>query len=853
MINLELNEVKKILEQNFDKGLSEGKKRNIIFWYDDNGEFKDQIDTLALSNAKLLKLDGQNYFYVKYLLEKQDTKSNYLVYAPFSKPNPRGNWLLDILKYSDEFSTDRTTIIMRNLGVKNEALKNIFRHYTKFFDNKERYRLLKSYNTEYHTEESVHISILSALCKLPFPDFDKVIKALLIEYAQDDNTYFTEIDKFGDINVFWSLMEKYYGYILEEKTIEHLSAFFLITGLYYTLEEKIPTHWGKFISPKRADCFVFLSNFMNNAKVMDYFDILSIKVEKQLNLKDYIDKWHIDNYVVSDIFKIFDETILYKLTENLMSDVGEFERYKDIILQRRTKHWYKKYENDYNSIYWALVMLESWETAKNDIKEHKPYGFFHKYVKQYYIMDTAYRKFINSFDKVSNKEPLLELKEKIENTYVNGYLNQLSIKWSDSLAALEQNWQITPLDLQQDFYVNYVKPHEDKDERVFVIISDGLRYEAAKELEEELNTERRGSTKITPMFGVLPSYTGLGMAALLPHDEIKINDKFQVIVDGVNSDGIENRNKILQNSQEDSIAVGYELLSDMKRDDFRKLFGGKKVVYIYHNSIDARGDNFLTENEVFNAVEDTFGELKTLINNLINNVSATYIYIVADHGFIYKRGAIRESDKVSKESLEDSFQNRRFILTDKDADFNGTLTFNMNHIIQDSKLKCIVPRGVSRFKVQGGGANYVHGGAALQEVVIPVIKFKNERGKTAKEVKKVDVKLTSISRKITNSITYLEFFQVDKIQDKTVPRRLAVYLADEEGNRVSNENVIIADSNSDNPEDRTFREKFVLKSMKYDKNNKFYLVLEDEEETVEKIYDKISFIIDIAFMNDFGF
>ena len=145
------------------------------------------------------------------------------------------------------------------------------------------------------------------------------------------------------------------------------------------------------------------------------------------------------------------------------------------------------------------------------------------------------------------------------------------------------------MDLQQDFYVNYVKPHEDKDERVFVIISDGLRYEAAKELEEELNTERRGSTKITPMFGVLPSYTGLGMAALLPHDEIKINDKFQVIVDGVNSDGIENRNKILQNSQEDSIAVGYELLSDMKRDDFRKLFGGKKVVYIYHNSIDARG------------------------------------------------------------------------------------------------------------------------------------------------------------------------------------------------------------------------------------------------------------------------
>jgi len=176
----------------------------------------------------------------------------------------------------------------------------------------------------------------------------------------------------------------------------------------------------------------------------------------------------------------------------------------------------------------------------------------------------------------------------------------------------------------------------------------------------------------------------------------------------------------------------------------------------------------------------------------------------------------------------------------------------MNHI-KNTRLKCIVPRGVNRFKAQGEGANYVHGGAALQEVVIPVVKFKNERGKNAKEVKKVDVKLTSISRKITNNITYLEFFQVEKIQDKTVPRRLLVYLADEKGNRVSNENIIIADSKSDNPEERTFKEKFILKSTKYDKNSKYYLVLEDEEETVENIYEKIPFIIDIAFTDDFDF
>jgi len=42
--------------------------------------------------------------------------------------------------------------------------------------------------------------------------------------------------------------------------------------------------------------------------------------------------------------------------------------------------------------------------------------------------------------------------------------------------------------------------------------------------------------------------------------------------------------------------------------------------------------------------------------------------------------------------------------------------------------------------------------------------------------------------------------------------------------------------------------------MKYDKARKYYLILEDEEEQVEKIYDRIPFTVDLAINNDdFGF
>jgi hypothetical protein len=99
----------------------------------------------------------------------------------------------------------------------------------------------------------------------------------------------------------------------------------------------------------------------------------------------------------------------------------------------------------------------------------------------------------------------------------------------------------------------------------------------------------------------------------------------------------------------------------------------------------------------------------------------------------------------------------------------------------------------------------------------------------------------------------LEFFQTEKVEEKKIAMRLKIYFEDEEGNRISNENIVIADSRSSKPDERSYKEKFTLKDKPYDKEKKYYLVLEDEDETVEKIYEKIPFMVDLAIMNDFGF
>ncbi|MGN9166198.1 BREX-1 system phosphatase PglZ type A [Tissierellaceae bacterium HCP3S3_D8] len=850
---MNLSEIKKILEENLNQEPSNGKIRNIVFWYDGESEFVEDIKSLELENAKIFHLTDNNKLYIKYLLEKEDIESNYLIYSPKPRPIPRENWLLDIEKYSEEFSTDKTTVIMRDLGVKDETLRNVFKKYIKFFGNKERYERFASYNIEVYTEEKIDIAVLSTLCKLQMADFELVVKTLLMDKIEE-NKIMEEIVKFGDITALWNLLEKQYGYHFEENSLDQLMIMLLVTNLSYKLETKVPKTWERFISSKVADSIVFIDHFMSHSIDSKSYNKISNHIGQKLNIRDYISKWDIEDYIECDTFKDFDDEIITKLITSLVENVGEYEKYRKIINKRRTSHWFSQLSNEYDAIYYAMEILRLEKELEKNIKGATTYEMVDNYTKSYYLFDTFYRKFYISYDRIDDKEKFYKLMEVVENTYTNWYLEELSIKWSGLVEdELKNDIRISGLTKQQEFYETYIASHMRKDERVFVIISDALRYEAAKEFSDIINRDRQGKSEIFFMQGVIPSYTKLGMASLLPHKKIEISDNGDIVVDGINSSGTINRGKILFNHINESVAIQYNDVKDMKRSGYKETFGGKRLIYIYHDVIDAIGDKASTERDVFEAVEKTIDDLNNLIKSLVNNVSATNIYITADHGFIYRRSPLQEFDKMDKLGVKAIDKGRRYILTEENSEEQGILSLSMKYLLgEGTSLNAVIPKGVTRFKIQGAGDNYVHGGVALQEIMIPVIKYKNIRKEEFKS-SKVEVKLTNISRKITNRITYLEFFQTEKVEDKKIPITLKLYFVDEEGNRISNENIIIADSRSSKPEDRNFREKFTLKDQVYDKSKKYYLIMEDENETVEKIYDKTPFMIDLAITNDFGF
>ncbi|MDI6705670.1 MAG: BREX-1 system phosphatase PglZ type A [Bacillota bacterium] len=845
---MNLTEVQNVLNAMLSAKPKDGQKRNIVFWYDDDGEFKERIAEIELKSAKLLAINN-NSFYIKYLIEVEEPETNFLVYSPCPKPQPRDNFLIDILKYSKEFSADSTTVIMRDLKI-DPSLRTVIKKYAVFFGNKDRYKKFSSYGLTKYNEQIIDTAVLSALLKLPAPDLEGVFKTILADGLLAEGKLITDISKFGDMDAVWRLAGDIYGYPLKDKDLKLLAISMCLKHMSVTFTGSIPDNLKKFIGETPANAaFLLIENFKN---IPSYTE-LAESIAEDIKLPSLIKETDTECFIETDTFPLFDREIIRRVLENLTHKAGEFDKYIKQIKERRKSHFYKNYENEYSALYYAAKLLSLERYFGKEIKGGNAIDLYEQYKKEYYLFDAYYRKFILHYDRIQNNDDFIPLFLLIENTYINFFLSELSVKWEAATTELRSQWVLSTEISQQNFCKRVVSSYLQRGDKLFVIISDGLRYEVAQELCDQLNTEHKGVVSLDTMFGVIPSYTVLGMAALLPGEDISISDTGEILVDGMQTKSTENRAEILKSKYPKSVCMTFDEIKTMSKEMLRTLTVGQDLVYVYHNNIDGRGDNSSTEKQVFEAVEQSISELTWLVRKLKNDGNATNILVTADHGFIYRRTALNENDKTPKELIPHLIAKKRFILTADKKEIDGTSRYSMSYLMKDSALDAVIPKGTNCYKVSGTGNNYVHGGASLQEVVIPVVKFKNDRSGSDKlKVKKVSVSLTSLTRKITSMITYLEFFQNEVVEDKWIPVHLKAYFADEEGNRISNENIIIADSRSKEFADRTFKEKFTLKSGKYDKTKPYYLVLADEEEKIDSNVQKIKFNIDLLFNNDLG-
>lgn len=849
------------LNQRFSAPLPEFYKRRIVFWYDEDGEFRERLDELTLNNAKLVALTGTNNFAVKKLLAVDDITSNFLVYCPLSYEKPEDNWLLDIEMYSEEFRADLISIWMDELGIPSTpAMRKQVKDYRKYFNAKARRDKIASQNKGPSVPAQLHMAVMGALGGIKDVTPAAIIKEVLkAGMDTDTNNLYQEFVNYGADKAFWSMVKQGSGYVSEQQDIAMLATHMLLTATTRTMRLEYLAGLDGFISsPHQAFCFDFISDWLHDEDREQLIEIAK-SVEDERKLPQRFMKLAVSDLVDTEVFPCLDEVILIKLMTEIGDHIIDVDVIKRTVEKRRTCVNYEPFKDYYEGILQVANMQAFYKEHTTGFHSAEAKKVWEEYISEYYKMDTYYRLFHKSYGeslKAYNSDLhdlFRSVMEKVEGLYKNWFLGQLGGNWQTVCSEeLAKYGRILEVPLQADFYRNRIN---NADSRVFVVISDALRYEVAASLAEQLRRETQADVKLQDVQGIFPTITKFGMAALLPHKELEVElhgEALKVMADGVSTD-VGYRDRILKAEKPNSVAVKYNDLVNAKRADRSTMVKGMDVVYIYHDTIDEASHT--SDTMVFPACDDAIQELKNLTKIICNDFGATHILFTADHGFLYTYSPLTEDDKIDKTGFVNRIveYGRRYaiMMKDSDPDYLQKVQF----LGGTSEYDAFAPKENVRIKMNGSGLNFVHGGISLQEMVVPVIDYhflrnqykQYQRNQKKYDTKPVEVSLLSATHKVSNMIFSLNFYQKEPVGDNRESATYQLYFTDSNGKQISDTSKIIADKTSDNGQERTFRCSFNLKSLKYDNKEIYYLVIADADGLV---VSREEFQIDIAFAVD---
>jgi len=814
-------------------------KHRLVFWYDGNAEMKSLYESLQFANIKKLVLDN-NEFTIKHRILVEFPGEKFLIYQPKPKPDNKDNWLLDLILSHVEFNTDASSIILQELGLPQEY-KNFIQQYLVFFSSDNRTAELKVLLEPDDRESIINLKMLAVICQCEV-EWEKILYVLFAEAIKGKQDKYKSIEKFSLNTFLWEVIENKYGYASMQRSIKD----FLLILVNDNLQRTIPG--GK--SSLNKDAYLFVNRWKENTKARQSFTEWSKILEADLGIENSIQQEEASNLLEADTFAAIDKKIIVDLKNHILKETLPNNIIQEWIIKRRTKFFFSEFSFIYEALSNAASLLD--EIRKSNLNISNPAEGFDKYAKSFYMIDRLYRKYIYTSEQAEHQNILKDLTTKIEKAYENSFLLKLNDNWQ-ALVDNMQVWKIDTVIDQPQFHQRWVQPFFKKDNRVFVIISDGLRYESATELREKILQQDYYTADLTPILSSLPSYTQLGMAAMLPHKQLSFNNKNDIVfVDGISSQGTLNRSKILQSFDQRSIAISAEDFLKMKANpEGREFIKPYNVIYIYNNIIDKTGDEKATESKVFEATETEFDYLIKIMKQ-VNNMNGYNMIITADHGYLYQHNRLDESDFTNFTTTGETYKiSRRFILG-KNLSTNASVKkWSGNQVGFSDETEVLIPKSINRLRIQGAGSRYVHGGSSLQEIVLPVLEINKAR---KRDISYVDIDISAPSYNITSNSFGVSFYQKQPLSDKMMSRNLKVGFYTSAGILISDVVNLEFNSRDNDAAAREQRKTFLFTSDASKLNGQdVFLILEEnvEDTTHFKTYKTITFRMLIAFSIEF--
>ena len=817
-------------------------KSRIVFWYDTKQELRADFEALALAGVEKIEL-ANNELGIKHRILRDQPDSKFLLFKSGSQPDDLNNWLLDVQLAHGEFRTDQVALWLAELELGLEFVDVVQAH-TEFFNSAKRIASLKTLLKIDDTQGLLRLKML-AVCANSDERLDVLLEHLLLELSEGREEKFKLISRCGLDKILWESMKRAYGY---ESATPGLRDF--VVELFKSCFAMSTQGTVKLSN----DALVFLKRWKDSRQFQSSFEVLSAECEDMLGLEQELGKRDFRKLIDVDYFRMIDQKIIVELVQHVSSRTVSAGEVVLWVRQRRQGHWYSEFAHLYGAIEVAAEFIRALDEVTLTMESLA--DGIQRYSQSWFRLDQLYRKFIYHISSAGQASLMNGLTEQIENLYTNNYLSKLNNHWQPLVDACK-HWDAPPIPLQRDFFNKWVKPFLEKDNKVYVIISDAFRYEIGEELLTLIRQEDRYEASIEAAMSMLPSYTQLGMAALLPNKELTLtgDSAASTLVDGQSSQGTPNREKILNLG---SGKAGATLKADdfikMDKEECRTLLRNNDVVYIYHNLIDFTGKRD-SEERVFEAAEKTLEVLIRLIKKL-TGANASNLLVTADHGFIYQHRPIAESDYLSADVSGDEilYRDRRFVIGRGLKENSSLKSFTSEQLGLTGNIEVQIPKSINRLRLQGSASRFVHGGATLQELVIPVIKI-NKKRQSDLSVVEVDI-LRGASSTITSGQLAVVLYQAQAATEKIQGRVLRAGIYTQAGDLISDSHELRFDLTSDNPRDREMHVRFVLSRKADDCNGQEVILRVDEKlagTSHYKEYKTLRYMVRRSFVSDFDF
>jgi len=863
---MDIQKIKDKLEELFEIN-------RVVFWNDAEGECEAELQECLPQGASILRPDSVGQLKTKVTIEIEKTTDKFLVYAPFPQPEPKEDWLMDIRLYSHQFYADTSSMVVDDLGLQHHYLREHINKRKKFFGSKQRVLALKKILSPQDREKEIDRRMLAVLVKSENDRFSDIVQALFEDFSFDDGLdvvpdVFTSIQKIDLEESFWSLAKENFGYHHESPTLRHFITCLFVSDLCTVIGTSLSDNVKQFVLPEGfiRDAAVCMSEWRDSVRMAGSYDRLSQMIAQALRINNYLSDVPIEYLKDSETFFDAEKVCAGRIKQYILEheDTLDKDYVGSFCRARQDMHWGNKRlgsdeipRDAFWAVYEALISASEFIVLKKQYLDGFKYNgvkeYFETYKTELYKFDRLYRLFNEhtSFADARGWGILKELKERIEDMYQHWFLEELALAW-EGKAALKE-WKIDGIANQYEFYGSFPdKKAGNKNAAVYVIISDALRYEAGVEIAEALNGRYRFKADCEAMLGCVPSYTSLGMAALLPHKQIEISDKGDILVDAKTCASLSQRNEILSSYK--GMAIKSEEFRNLGRDEAREMIRGKNIIYVYHNTIDAIGDDSKTEDKTFSAVRTAINEVCDMAAFAVNNLHARYVFVTADHGFVYtnRRPDTTDRNKIADSGGETLKMNKRFIMgkyIPLMENIHRASLSNTTGVSADKDMSFAVPKGMSLFYFTGG-ARFFHGGMSLQEVVVPVITIEHVRGKEKEKTreKTVGVQVLGQDYRITTGRHRFEILQTEAVSErvKSVTHKIGIYAGSEP---VSDIQTVTFDSVSQEMADRKKEVILTLKNMVFSNTKKYRLVFRNANTDIDE--QSIPVRIDRAFTSDF--